>query len=156
MKEAIKTGVSFGLTSGTITTLGLMVGLFSGTHSRMVVLGGILIIAVADAMSDALGIHIAEESEGHHSEKQIWAATGSAFFTKFLYTLTFVIPVLLFSLKTAIFVSIVYGLIILGVLSWKIAKKKERAMVMREHLVIAIIVIALTYFVGSIVGAVFV
>ncbi|MBW2265656.1 MAG: hypothetical protein JRF28_05735, partial [Deltaproteobacteria bacterium] len=56
MKHALKTGLSFGLTSGTITTLGLMVGLHSGTHSKLVVLGGILTIAIADAFSDALGI----------------------------------------------------------------------------------------------------
>ena len=32
MRESVKTGISFGLTSGVITTLGLMVGLHSGTH----------------------------------------------------------------------------------------------------------------------------
>ncbi len=39
MKHSIKTGVSFGLTSGIITTLGLMVGLNSSTHSRIAVIG---------------------------------------------------------------------------------------------------------------------
>jgi hypothetical protein len=29
MKKSLKTGISFGLTSGTITTLGLMIGLNS-------------------------------------------------------------------------------------------------------------------------------
>ncbi|MBH0196170.1 MAG: hypothetical protein HP494_11385, partial [Nitrospira sp.] len=62
MKASWKTGLSFGLTSGVITTLGLMVGLHSGTHSRAIVIGGILTIAIADAMSDALGIHVSEES----------------------------------------------------------------------------------------------
>jgi hypothetical protein len=55
MRTALKIGFSFGLTSGVITTLGLMVGLHAGTHSKSVVLGGLLTIAVADAMSDALG-----------------------------------------------------------------------------------------------------
>jgi len=53
MKASFKTGLSFGLTSGVITTLRLMVGLHSGTRSRTVVIGGILTIAIADAMSDA-------------------------------------------------------------------------------------------------------
>jgi len=39
MKHSLKTGFSFGLTSGIITTLGLMVGLHSGTHSRLAVMG---------------------------------------------------------------------------------------------------------------------
>jgi len=41
MRHSLKTGLSFGLTSGIITTIGLMVGLNSGTHSKLVVIGGI-------------------------------------------------------------------------------------------------------------------
>ena len=74
MKDSLRTGISFGLTSAVITTLGLMVGLHSGTHSRIVVLAGILTIGVADAFSDALGIHISEEAENIHSAKEIWGA----------------------------------------------------------------------------------
>jgi len=58
MKHPVKVGLSFGLTSGVVTAVGLMVGLHSGTHSRLAVIGGILTIAVADAFSDALGIHL--------------------------------------------------------------------------------------------------
>ena len=72
LKHSIKIGFSFGLTSGIITTLGLMVGLHYGTGSKLVVLGGILTIAIADAFSDALGIHMAEESENIHSSKEIY------------------------------------------------------------------------------------
>ncbi|TKS61160.1 MAG: membrane protein [Nitrospira sp.] len=71
MKASWKTGLSFGLTSGVITTLGLMVGLHSGTHSRAIVIGGILTIAIADAMSDALGIHVSEESKNSGPTRQI-------------------------------------------------------------------------------------
>ena len=63
MKEWLRSGVSFGLTSAVITTLGLMVGLHSGTGSKLVVLEGIITIAIADAFSDALGMHISKEAE---------------------------------------------------------------------------------------------
>jgi vacuolar iron transporter family protein len=63
MNGSIRTGLHFGLTSWVITTLGMMVGLHSGTHSPRAVVGGILTIAVADAFSDAVGIHISEGSE---------------------------------------------------------------------------------------------
>lgn len=72
LKGSLKTGLSFGLTSGIITTLGLMVGLHSGTHSKLVVAGGIVTIAVADAFSDALGMHVSQESENQHSSREIW------------------------------------------------------------------------------------
>lgn len=55
MKHSLKTGLCFGLTSATITTLGLMVGLHSFSGSKAVIIGGILTIAIADAFSDALG-----------------------------------------------------------------------------------------------------
>jgi VIT1/CCC1 family predicted Fe2+/Mn2+ transporter len=157
MREAMKTGISFGLTSGVITTLGLMVGLHSGTHSRLAVLGGILTIAIADGFSDALGIHIAEESENVHSRKEIWASTIWTFLTKFIFALTFVIPVLLFELSTAVLVSVLWGLGILGVLSHKIAvaQGKNPWRVVAEHLSIGLAVIILTHLVGDWISVVF-
>jgi len=107
MKHSLKVGFSFGLTSGIITTLGLMVGLHAGTHSKLVVIGGILTIAIADAFSDALGIHISEESEIKHSPKEIWESTLATFLFKFIFASTFIVPVLLLKLLTAIFVSII-------------------------------------------------
>ena len=89
MKEPLKRGASFGLTSGVITTLGLMVGLHSGTHSELAVVGGILTIAVADAFSDALGMHICEEAENVHTSKHVWASTVSTFLSKFIFALMF-------------------------------------------------------------------
>ena len=153
--HSLKTGISFGITSGTITTLGLMVGLFSGTHSKAIVIGGILMIAIADAMSDALGIHVAEEFEKVHTEKEIWISTGSTFLTKFIYGMTFLIPVLLFELKTAVIVSVVYGLVALSILSYKISDRKESLKVIMEHLIIAIIVIIITYYLGVFVNSLF-
>lgn len=137
--------------------MGLMVGLHSGTKSRLVVIGGILIIAIADAFSDALGIHISEESEAKHSEKEIWESTIFTFLTKFVFALTFVIPVLLFELSTAIIVSVVYGLTLLAVFSYYMAKnqgiKPWRAVI--EHLVIASLVVLITHYIGDLIRSVF-
>ena len=157
MKEPLKTGFSFGLTSGIITTLGLMVGLYATTNSKLVVLGGIITIAIADALSDALGIHISEESKKGVSEKHVWAATFSTFVSKFVFAISFVIPVILFDLTTAIIVSIVYGLSLLSVLSYNIARtqKKKSWKVICEHLVIGVLVIVLTSVVGLFVKIVF-
>jgi len=151
MKGSWRTGISFGLTSGVITTLGLMVGLHSGTHSKLVVLGGILTIAIADSFSDALGIHISEESKNIHTEKQIWAATVSTFVSKLLFALTFVIPVMLFELSTAVVVSVVWGLGMLSLLSYHIGRSQGGKPwgVVAEHLLIALAVITATHFVGN-------
>ncbi|MBI2848875.1 MAG: VIT1/CCC1 transporter family protein [Chloroflexi bacterium] len=151
MRHSLKIGFSFGLTSGIITTLGLMVGLHSGTHSKLVVLGGILTIAVADAFSDALGIHVSEESENKHVAAEIWESTIATFLSKLLFALTFIAPVLLFPLSTAIVVSVVWGLSILGVLSFGIAREQgvRPWKVVAEHLFIASVVVITTHYVGD-------
>ncbi|MCW1296696.1 MAG: hypothetical protein OH319_03365 [Candidatus Parvarchaeota archaeon] len=150
--SSTKKGFSFGLVSGIITTLGLIVGLHSGTHSKLAVLGGIMTIAVADAFSDALGVHISEESEIKHSTREIWTSTISCFLAKFFFALTFVIPVLLFELNTAIIISIVYGFLLIALFSYYIAKQEKTEKpfkVVLEHLLIAILVIIITHYVGD-------
>ena len=158
MKHSTKIGLCFGLTSAIITTLGLMVGLHSGTHSKLIVLGGILTIAIADAFSDALGIHVSEEAENVHTKKEIWLSTISTFSAKFLFALTFVIPILLFELSTAIVISIIWGLFMLGVLSLTISKEKKENPweSVSEHLIIALVVVVITHYVGDLISSLFV
>ena len=154
MKDSLRTGITFGLTSAVITTLGLMVGLHSGTNSKIVVLAGILTIAIADAFSDALGIHISKEAENSQTTRQIWVATISTFLAKFLFAMTFVVPVLLFTLSTAIVMSLIWGLSILTILSYVIAKSQNEPpwKIVGEHLLIAIVVIGITHWVGDWIG----
>ena len=151
MRLSIRKGFSFGLTSGVITTLGLIVGLHSSTHSALVIIGGILVIAIADACSDALGIHISEEYENKHTTREIWEATATTFLSKFIVTLTFIIPVLLFPLYTAITLNVIWGLSLMAVFSFYMARERGASpyLVVIEHLAIAVFVIIVTHYVGD-------
>ncbi len=157
MKLSFKTGFSFGLTSGIITTLGLIVGLNAGTHSQIAVIGGILTIAIADAFSDALGIHVSQESQSRYSTKEIWEATISTFLAKFVFALTFVGPILLLELSQAILVSVIWGFSTLSIFSYIIAKQQNdnpwKATV--EHLLIGLLVVLITQYVGDWIAHVF-
>lgn len=157
MKVSVRKGFSFGLTSGIITTLGIMVGLNAGTHSKFVVLGGILMIAIADALSDAMAIHISEESENQHTEREIWESTFSTLLFKFVFAITFVAPVLLLPLAEAIIASIIWGLSLIIIFSFYMARQqKVKALnVIGEHLFIAILVIFTTNYIGEWVGLTF-
>ena len=157
MKRSFTTGLSFGLTSGVITTLGLMVGLTSGTHSTLAVVGGIITIAVADAFSDALGIHVAEESKGSHSNAEVWEATFATLLSKMVIALTFLVPVFLFSLDRAVFVAVGWGLLLLGLLSYRMAREQgsKPLHVIGEHLLIGLGVIITTHFLGDWIAVTF-
>lgn len=154
MRLSIKKGFSFGLTSGIITTLGLIVGLHSGTHSRLVIMGGVLVIAVADALSDSLGIHVSQESDKKNSTKQVWESTLATFLSKFIFALLFIIPLLLLELNTAIIVSIIFGLFLISLFSYFLAKQEKVRpyKVILEHLIIASIVIIITHYIGDLVA----
>lgn len=154
IRHSLKTGFSFGSTSGIITTLGLMVGLHSGTHSRLAVISGILTIAIADAFSDALGIHISEESENKHTGREIWESTIMTFFTKFIFAMTFLVPVLIFPLFTAIIISVIWGLSLITIFSFSMGREQRGNPwpVAAEHLLIAIIVVVITHFVGDLIA----
>lgn len=155
LDHSVRTGISFGLTSGIITTLGLLVGLTAGTNSRLAVLGGIVTIAVADSLSDALGIHVSEESEGVHTQREVWAATVATFAAKLVMALTFAVPVLLFDLDTAVVVSIGWGALALAVLSVDLARRQARSALsaVTEHLAVAGGVVVAAHLVGLGVNA---
>lgn len=160
MKKQYLRGFGFGLTSGIITTLGMMIGLHSGTHSRLAVLGGIFVIAVCDAFSDAMGMHVSEESVhegGDHKCKEVWGATISTWIFKFVTAMLFVIPVLFLPIETALVVSVVSGIVLISVFSYILARQQgvRPLHVVFEHVFITIVVIVLTHYIGDLVNKFF-
>ena len=157
VEHSVRVGISFGLTSGVITTLGLLVGLSAGTSSRLAVIGGVFTIAVADSLSDALGIHVAEEAEGVHSKRDVWISTIATFASKLSMALTFAIPVILLDLDTAVVVSILWGALALSLLSWNLARSQgaRAGPVVTEHLVVAALVITAAHLIGRWISSVF-
>ncbi|MFH0837131.1 MAG: hypothetical protein V1870_03305 [Candidatus Aenigmatarchaeota archaeon] len=151
MKDSFRTGVSFGMTSGIITTLGLIVGLNASTHSLMVVIGGIIVIAVADALSDSMGIHVSEEAENKHTVREIWEAMGATFIIKFLVAMSFIVPILFLGLANGVIVDIIWALSLTVVFSVHMAREQKhsctRAVV--EHLALTVAVVIITFLIGN-------
>lgn len=155
--DGARTGLFFGATSGVITTIGLIVGLNSGTRSVIAVLGGILVIAVADAMSDALGIHLAEESDPDTDHGHVWSATIMTFLTKFVFSISFAVPLLLLPLGPAVVASVIWGLLVIVLLSYFLAKSQNEPplYIIGEHVGIAVLVVVLSHYIGVWVAATF-
>jgi VIT1/CCC1 family predicted Fe2+/Mn2+ transporter len=155
--DGARTGLFFGATSGVITTIGLIVGLNSGTRSVIAVFGGIMVIAVADAMSDALGIHLAEESDPDTDHGHVWSATIMTFLTKFVFSISFTVPLLLLPLGPAVIASVVWGLLVIVILSYFLARSQDERplFIIGEHLGIAILVLIFSHYIGVWVAATF-
>lgn len=157
MNRAIKEGLSFGLTSGVITPLGLMMGLSSSTHSRLAVIGGILTIAVADALSDAMGIHMSEESNKKNSHKNVWKATFAAFFAKFGIALTFLVPLIWLTLSSAVVVNIIWGILLLVFFNVLLARQRGESAwnLLKHHGILIVFVLLASHFAGKLIAAYF-
>ena len=70
MQKQFKKALGFGLTSGVVTTLGSMIGIASSTNSARTVLVAIYTIALADSLSDAMGVHSIEETDQKTTSKK--------------------------------------------------------------------------------------
>lgn len=151
MKRALLHGLGFGLTSGVITTLGMMVGMYSGTHLKGVVLTSIVLIAVADGLSDAFAIHISEETDKNNSKTNVRLSAFSTLFAKLLMGLLFSVIVWLLPLQTAIIVNVIIGFTILGFFSALMARRNNRIIYrsVSEDLLIGLIVIVIGYYLGQ-------
>lgn len=155
MNGAQKVGVSFGLTSGVITTLGVIVGLDSATSTRLAVIAGILTIAISDAFSDALGVHVAQESSVRISHAHVWEATIFTFLSKLVVALTFLIPAIVLPLNVAVTVDLAWGFILIVGFNYHLARSRGEsvAKTIGEHLGIAVLVVVITYYLGKLIGA---
>lgn len=123
--SALKFGLSYGATSGVITSLGLLVGLCITTNSKGVIFAGLLTIAFADALSDGLGIHISQKST-NQSKKEINIETFAAIFTKMILGLSFMVPLIFLPIITTVVIDFVWGLAVIIFLSYKIEKHSKR------------------------------
>ncbi|MCX5706727.1 MAG: hypothetical protein NTW13_03580 [Candidatus Omnitrophica bacterium] len=149
-----ETRFSFGATAAIITNLGLIVGLRTDVHAKISIIGGMLIIALADNISDSVGIHIYQESECIET-REIWISTISNFITRLLVSLIFILLVIFLPIKIAVISSVVWGLFLLGAMSYKIAKDKgvNPYTALFEHVGIALLVIIASNFIGKLLIA---
>lgn len=158
-KHQIFSGISFGATSGVIAALGMIVGLHEATSSKRAVFAGIVIMALADGLADAAGFHIVEEAEvengrAQHTTKEVWVSTIVTFFAVGGFIFTFAIPVLLFQLETAIIFDIIWGLLLLILLNYYIArsKKEEPVRLILGHILLAVFVVIVSYLAGRLIA----
>ena len=146
------TQFSFGSTSAILTNMAIIIGMDTASNAKLAIIGSLLVIAVADNISDSLGIHIFQESEGL-SQKKVWLQTITNFFSRLVTSIGFILIIATLPLNIAIIFSLIYGLLILSLVSYTIAlsKKMNPIYSILEHLFIAVIIILLSRFFGSLI-----
>ena len=143
----------FGSTAAIITNTSLIVGLGSAQAGKGPIIGGLLTIAIADNISDSLGIHMYQEAEGQGAKLSL-LATALNFLARLLVSLSFMIIVLLFPCPQAMVIAVAWGLVLLTLISYLITKGRSQNPILEivKHLVVAVAVITLSRYAGRLIA----
>ena len=141
---------SFGGTSAVVTSMGLIIGLGSATTGTATIVSGLLIVAVADNITDSLSIHVYQEAEKLEA-RSAFRATLTNFVARLLVALTFTIIVLALPGPYAGIVALAWGFFLLAGLSYVVARARAVRPLpeIGKHLGVAILVIAASRLIGS-------
>jgi hypothetical protein len=150
------TKISFGATSAIVTSLAFIVSLSGSVEPRMPIIGSLLVFAIADNISDSLGIHIFQESD-LKKPGVVNISTLSNFATRFFMILSFIAIVYLIPIQVAVITSLIWGIAVLMTLSYLIAVEQARNPIkdMLQHLAIAVLVIISSLLLRQWITAVF-
>ena len=141
---------SYGATSAVVTGMALVTGLDAANSSRLTIIAGLLIFALADNLSDSLSIHIYQESE-HLDDSTAFRATLANYATRLCLSLSFVLIVVLAPVTIAVIVSIVWGSSILCIMTALLARTRGVSVATEivKHLALAVTVIAASKGIGA-------
>jgi len=141
---------SFGGTSAIVTGLGLIIGLGAARANTATIVSGLLIVGLADNMTDSLSFHMYQEAE-RLEERAALRATTSNFVVRILIALSFVGVVLLLPHTYGGIVALSWGCRLLATISSTVARARggspwrETA----KHLGVAFLVIVAIRLVGA-------
>jgi VIT1/CCC1 family predicted Fe2+/Mn2+ transporter len=148
---------SFGATAAIATSLAIIAGLDAFSNAKPGIIGALLVIGLADNISDSLGIHIYQESACTKPGKDSAVHTVTNFLTRLMLTLVFIGIVYFVPISYAAIVAAVFGLGILSVMSYLIALNQRVSpyKVILQHGGITVIVLLVSHFIGIFIKVLF-
>jgi VIT1/CCC1 family predicted Fe2+/Mn2+ transporter len=140
---------SFGGTSGIVTSIGLIIGLGAATAPKSAIVSGLLVVALADNLSDSLSIHMYQEAE-KLEERTALQTTVANFVVRLLFAFSFVLIVVALPVPHAAIAALAWGFLLLGFLSYLLARVRGVSSLSEvvKHFTVAIVVIAASRLIG--------
>jgi hypothetical protein len=143
------TRISFGGTAAIVTSMALIAGLDAANAGRVAMVSALLIAAVADNLTDSLSFHMYQESE-RLEQREAFVGTLTNFATRFILCLSFVLIVALFPKQAAVVGGIVWGVSLLTVLTYILARHRKVSAIseLGKHLAVALVVVFVSKGIG--------
>jgi len=149
--------LSYGSTAAITTSLALIVGLYNTAGAKLGIIGALLVIAIADNISDSLSIHMYRESECSKPGENSRVYTISNFFARLIVTAVFIVIIAVSPMNVAVPVSVFLGIAVLSGLSYLIARHQKTGVAgaILNHVGVAVAVMVASYFVGHLIISTF-
>jgi len=144
---------SYGASAAVVTSTALITGLSAANTTRTVILTALLIAALADNLTDALSVHIFQESE-QLDQTDAFTGTVTNFFTRLLLCISFAPAVAWFPVAHVAEGAILWGAVLLAILTYLVARERKvsPALEVVKHLMTASAVIAMSMLIGHWIG----
>jgi VIT1/CCC1 family predicted Fe2+/Mn2+ transporter len=122
-REMERQGVFFGISTAIMTMLPFQVGIvMSGNSNLKEIISSIVAMSVADSLADAYGIYFSDEATDIDRKDSVVAAL-TAFFTKLVCQLSFILPFFIASgVKMPTIINLVWGSLVLLAATYQAAK----------------------------------
>ena len=148
--------ISYGGTAAIVTSTALICGLGAANASRPLIVSALLIAAVADNLTDALSIHVFQESE-HLGAKEVFAGTATNFVARLLLCISFVPLVVFFPPAHAAALAVLWGAFLLATLTYLVARERKVAPLpeVLKHLFVAAAATVASLLIGQSIGVMF-
>ena len=147
--------ISYGGTAAVVTSTALISGLSAANATKPLIVSALLIAALADNLTDALSVHVFQESE-QLAEKDAFAATATNFIARLFLCISFVPLVVFFPLAHATALAVIWAALILATLTYLVARERKLkpAPEVFKHLFVASTAIVASTLIGHWIGVV--
>ncbi len=147
--------ISYGAAAAVVTSMALISGLSAASATKSVIASALLIAAFADNMTDALSIHIFQESE-QLDTKEAFRGTITNFFTRLVLGISFVTLVALLPLAYITKAAFAWGMLLLAILTYFVARERNVKPLpeVLKHLVFSMVVITVSMTLGHWLGTI--
>ena len=147
-------GMTFGVMEGVLAVTSVLVGLGTVANKETVFIA-MIIVGTADAMGNAAGIRVSQETVVHTEKKQIFLSMLLAFLSTFIVTLILVLPVMFLDIIAAIIVSLLIGILFMVGLGVFVGTRRkydsgEMFRLIAEYIITAMIIVGISYTLGLI------
>ena len=97
MEASTLQGIFYGLTKGTVTTMGIIIGLFASAPFKKAIIGAVVAATVSDTFGDSVGIFYSEKARNVENENSNpLNVVYSLIVFKLLISLLYLLPIIFF------------------------------------------------------------